>query len=429
MKPPSSKFSQSLAGVFKWLGPALLLFCTGLVHAQPNQSHQADRWLFVFDLSAQMKKDLPATAIALEQMLSTSADGQLRAGDSVGIWTYDQELHAGQVPLFEWQPDRAAMIASNCVSYLKRQVYRHDSRLATVQTFLPQVVAHSTRLTTIIFCDGNSLLQGTPYDAGVNKGFHDHLAEQKQSRQPFVLVLRSQLGQYVNGTVAYPPGNISLPPFPALPPPPPPPPSKPAVAKAQVQAPPPPLVIIGTKVSTNLNAKAETTESKTNAPAETTTNPAPPAASRPVKSASAPAPASAPAAPAARTEKKPQTAGTTPFSPAANRTSSPKFQATMAPAATNRVSTNAPAMLASESVATQTVAAATSETSSAPPKPVEKPAAKAAAMDRQTQILIWLGTGLLAAAAALVILLIVRPGRRPRGSLISHSLQNDGSRK
>ncbi|HZI32575.1 MAG TPA: hypothetical protein VFF11_09545, partial [Candidatus Binatia bacterium] len=124
------------------------------------QQTQAERWLFVFDLSSQMKQDLPATKAAIDQMLGTSVDGQLHEGDSVGIWTYDQQLHAGQVPLFEWHPARAATISSNLVVYLHRQRYRGNSSLAAMQSFLPQVIAHSERLTTVIFCDGQSQLQG-----------------------------------------------------------------------------------------------------------------------------------------------------------------------------------------------------------------------------------------------------------------------------
>ena len=49
--------------------------------------------------------------------------------------------------------------------------------------------------------------------------------------------------------------------------------------------------------------------------------------------------------------------------------------------------------------------------------------------DRGTRRLVMVGVGLLAAAVALVVILILRPGRRAQSSLISSSMQDDSHRK
>ena len=383
----------------------LALLClpafSGPVPAQPAQ---AGRWLFVFDTSPAMKKNLPATADAVNRLLATSALGQLQAGDSVGIWTYDRQLRAGQMPLLNWWPAQAAAISSNLVAFLEHQRYRDDSTLPVIQTLLPQVIANSERLTIIIFCDGKSDLRGTPYDAGVNQSFHDALADRKKNRQPFVVVVRTQLGKYVGCTLNYPPGGIALPPFPELPPPPTntpaPPKVHPVIAPA---AKVPPLVIIGTKVGTNLNAMPVVVPPSANA------NPAAPAA--PVKATTNAMPAQPAALPAVSPPAKLEPVLPAPVSPPTNTAASSVTNAASMAAA----SVEPPAGRPPEA---ETVAL-----------PKTAPATDAGKADSSSRMLVWLGAGLLAAAMVLIVLLGARPGRRPQGSLISSSMQDDPRRK
>ncbi|HEY2328924.1 MAG TPA: hypothetical protein VGI63_03830, partial [Verrucomicrobiae bacterium] len=97
----------------RWLGAALaLLFFIAASHAETG----GGRWLLIFDTSATMKKRLPATEAAVKHFFSTSADGQLETGDSVGVWTFDQRL-SGQFPTFTWTPDQAAVTSSNLVAF------------------------------------------------------------------------------------------------------------------------------------------------------------------------------------------------------------------------------------------------------------------------------------------------------------------------
>jgi hypothetical protein len=132
-------------------------------------------------------------------------------------------------------------------------------------------VQSSDRLTVLIFCDGDGEIVGTPYDSGINRAFQQQQADRKKARQPFIIVLRSQLGRYVGCTMDWPAGLVSLPAFPPLPPPPPnepagaPPPPPPPVVTA------PPLIVIGTKVGTNLLPPAPAPVPRP------TTNPPPPA--------------------------------------------------------------------------------------------------------------------------------------------------------
>ena len=95
--------------------PALLLAAICFLpqlRAQPAAPPVENRYLFIFDTSSAMKKRVPSVQRALNNLLVTSMGGQLRAGDSLGVWTFDRELHAGKVPLQIWDPSQAAETTS-----------------------------------------------------------------------------------------------------------------------------------------------------------------------------------------------------------------------------------------------------------------------------------------------------------------------------
>jgi len=226
------------------------LFFIPAGRAQPEPQITDSRFLFIFDTSADMKKRLPAVRVEITELMSTSMGGQLRAGDSLGVWTFDQDLRAGQFPLQYWRAEDAVTIASSISMFVDKQHYAKGTRFDALQPLLDQVIHDSGRLTVLIFCDGEDDIKWTPYNAGINRVFQQRLAEQKKTRQPFVLVLRTQRGQYAGCTVNFPPGMVTFPEFPPLPPPPVPtntPPPAPVVKPPSRS----PLIIIGTKVETN----------------------------------------------------------------------------------------------------------------------------------------------------------------------------------
>jgi hypothetical protein len=226
------------------------VFLISKTPAQPVVQPVENRFLLIFDTSSDMKKRLPAVQRALNTMLASGMRGQLHAGDSIGVWTFGRELSAKHL-MQPWVPERAATIASNIAQFVAKQHYSKRTSFDALRPSLNRVVQNSDRLTVLIFCDGDSQITGTPFDSGINRIFQQQQAERKKTRQPFVLVLRSQLGNYTGCTMNLPPALVNFPEFPPFPqapieptnapsPPPPPPP---------VEA--PPLIIIGTKAGTN----------------------------------------------------------------------------------------------------------------------------------------------------------------------------------
>ncbi len=237
-------FAALLAGTF--LAPAL--------RAQPAAQKVDNRFLLIFEVSSDMKQRLPAVQKALNEILAASTNGELRSGDSIGVWTFDQDLHTGQFPLQYWMPEKALMIASNITKFVSKQHYSKKTGFDALQPLLNQVVQGSERLTVLIFCDGKGEIHGTPYDPGINQVFQERQSERQEERLPIVIGLRSQRGQYAGCRVSFPPQPVSLPEFPPLP--------EAAHAPSVADAPAPPslpqssvpsLIIVGTTITNHVS--------------------------------------------------------------------------------------------------------------------------------------------------------------------------------
>jgi hypothetical protein len=247
-------FAALLAGLF--LLPA--------APAQPAAPNVDNRFLLVFDTSSDMKPRLAATQKALDGILTTNANGQLHSGDSLGVWTFDQVLRAGQFPLQRWRPDNAATITATISAFAGSQRYAKKTVFEALMPVLNQLVQNSGRLTAVIFCDGYGEIHGTPYDTGINQVFEQRQRERRKARLPIVIVLRSQRGQYTGCMVSFPPQPVSFPEFPPWPEPAPAPTNAPAPVLPRANV--PPLIIIGTTVTNHVPPPA----------------PAPPPAPKPV---------------------------------------------------------------------------------------------------------------------------------------------------
>lgn len=396
-------------------------FCMPAGRAQTAAQTMDNRFLFIFDTSADMKRRLPAVKVEVNQLLSTSLGGHLRAGDSIGVWTFDQELRAGQFPLQRWRPEDAVTIASGINQFVSKERYAHQTRFSALQPELNQVIRNSRRLTVLIFCDGEDEINWTPYDASINQVFQQRQAEQKRARQPFVLVLRTQLGHYTGSTMNFPPGMVNLPEFPPLPAPPPPtvpvktatnePVPAPVVEPVQTG---PPLIIVGTNVMTNW--------------------PPPPAPSTPTN-----------AIPSGQTNKVALTNSVVP-SPPANPTPANQTIAAPAPSAVSLAPTNtiAPSNPATPPLPTnparviQTNAAVAPTTNPLPVTPAKVVSAPSSAPTSATNAaapaleesspahkhMIIIGVALLIVAVGLGAFAMFH--RRPaRGSLITRSMRKD----
>ena len=345
--------------------------------ALPGRAVEPGRWLLIFDASSAMKKRLPATEAELMKIFKTSLDGYLKTGDEVAVWTFDQQTRSGQFPMATWQPADAPTLFTNLTTFLRKQKYSGETSLAALQPTLGKVIENSQRLTVIIFCDGQSEINWTPYNDGINQTLKQNFAERKKVSQPIVLLFRTQEGKFTACTVNFPPGGINLPQFPLLPEEikalAPKPPTNPPVAPKPVVTPAPALIIVGKNVSTNIAQIPTAPEESNSSVASTTSNVVAPVVTNP------------PVLP----QPAPTTAKVAPISTPTHATSP---------------------TLATNPLVEMTVT-----------KTNEIVAETKSDADPRYRLLVLLATGALFLAGTLVILLVMRE-RRPRGSLITDSM-------
>src|SRR5262245_48693294 len=62
----------------------------------------SNRFLFVMDTSAAMKSHAYDMVAAVMKTIRSSASGQIHNGDSVGVWTFNEDVFTGNLALQTW---------------------------------------------------------------------------------------------------------------------------------------------------------------------------------------------------------------------------------------------------------------------------------------------------------------------------------------
>ena len=409
------------------LATLTLLGLTSLpVSAQTNAPvNLSDRYLFIVDTSAAMRRRAPAAQKAVENLMRSSMGAQFQRGDTVGVWTFNEQLYAGRLPLQTWTPETSDLITSNVVRFLKAQNYGGESRFEAVAPTLRRIVGESPRLTILLVSDGDEPITGTGFDADIKRALDSKAREQEKARMPFITVLRAARGRIASATVNLAPWPVEFPSFPPEPkvveapkpgPKPKPEPPRPVV---------PNLVVIG-------NKKPEPAAATNALPAAN--SPTPPTAT-PV------APEGQP--PTAVTLTNPSTTSTMSSNlpvavPSSAKTSLPVLTNVIVPAATTATTTNTPAANlqsatpATEPTVLETPAAvaptlpdepATSSPANNPPSEVT--VAAASESGAVPWVLIAVGTVPIVLGVSVFFFLQKRARNAGHGSLITRSLDRD----
>jgi hypothetical protein len=254
-----------------WLVLAFVIFPPpGAAGAQPA-TNPGKRWLFVVETSAAMQRRTEGTLQVMDSLLASEIKRQLRTGDTIGVWTFNDQIHAGRFPLKRWSPEGAATIRSEMLRFVKEQPFERQPDYVPLGAALSQVASNSPVITIIIIGSGNGKFVGTPFDESVNTVWTTWQAEQQKARMPMVTVLRAAEGHFSDHRVSPAQYALEMPPLPA----------PPQVAtkdqdptKPTVQQPPsprpkaPPLIFSGRKKEPepeNASSPAEATSPKKSA--------------------------------------------------------------------------------------------------------------------------------------------------------------------
>ncbi|HWD94658.1 MAG TPA: hypothetical protein VG938_20180 [Verrucomicrobiae bacterium] len=211
-------------------------------------SQSSNRWLLIFNTSSAMRDRLDGVKNLTQDLMTTAMHGNLRRGDTIGIWTYDHQLRADEAPLLTWDSDAAQPFAEHAVEFLSHHHYEKNAVFGDVLTNMLRVIKSSDVITVILVSDGSDPVQGTPFDSELDAFYKKNYRDQKKAHMPVVTVFRGQHGNLTAHTEGLAPWPVEIPAVPppevakAAPPPPPAPPEpQPVVHYGK------PLIVIGKK--------------------------------------------------------------------------------------------------------------------------------------------------------------------------------------
>ncbi len=206
------RLRRILAAAPLWALAGILLFPPwSRAEDSPEARHRMEnRFLFVIDTSSAMKSRTNGIAEAVNGLLSSDIKGQLRKGDTIGLWTYNDRLNTG-FPMQLWSDKKKNEILTEVGDHLRELHYEKRSHLEKVLPEINKIVAHSERVTVILIFDGADLIKGTPFDKDINDLHKQYAREFKAAHSPFVTILAAHHGEVFDYTINYP-GTVVVPP-------------------------------------------------------------------------------------------------------------------------------------------------------------------------------------------------------------------------
>lgn len=279
-----------------WMTVALLpCAAQNPAFAYPEADPYGERFLFIVDLSEDMEDLQAANESALYELIGGGIFGQMRTGDTFGVWTFNSEAYPGRFSMKVWDQKRAIQQGTVAAAFISSQNYEKSSNIKEVMKQLKPVIHSVSNVNIFIISDGGSSMSGTPLDKAINADYKARKSDRRRAKKPFITSLVVRDGWITSHQVVIAGEPIRLPNRRQ-------PPRPVAVPVAQL---PTPAVPASIYVTNTPAPKKMVVFTKTNAPALATTTtavtppPAPETNMIVVVTPPAPAPVTAPVVPAA----------------------------------------------------------------------------------------------------------------------------------
>ena len=175
---------------------------------------EANRVLLVVETSKNMQRQGDAALATINELFGSGMHGQMRSGDTVGLWTYNEELYVGHLPVQDWTPKNAKDVQERTLKFLTQQKLEKKGDIRKVLPRLARVINDSEFITVILVNTGEEEIAGTPYDRQINEYYKTWREKQRKAVNPFVTVLRGERGKLTHYSVCQVPWKIEIPPIP-----------------------------------------------------------------------------------------------------------------------------------------------------------------------------------------------------------------------
>jgi len=176
----------------------------------PLASTPPHRYLFVIENSRQMQPRAKGVFDAVKSLLDSSLKDQLRPGDTLGVWTFNDALNPTWFPLQEWSPEMKLPLAIRVATFLQPQAYEKHGNMDKALAGMNQVIRASPEITVFLVTSGAGEIRGTSFDKEINASIKPWLEHQEKANMPMVVALRGLEGQVAAWSVAPSPTPVDL---------------------------------------------------------------------------------------------------------------------------------------------------------------------------------------------------------------------------
>lgn len=159
-----------------------------------------NRFLFVIETSAAASRSSRSARDVVRSLIESGIQGQMRAGDTLGLWTFNDQLST-TYPMQQWSPSVSKEVGARTDEYLKKLRFEKKSQLNVMWPSLESVIQSSKAVTIILISDGHEPIQGTPFDQEINSVYSAYSRSLRDSKAQFVTVLVGRNGKIVTHTV------------------------------------------------------------------------------------------------------------------------------------------------------------------------------------------------------------------------------------
>ena len=195
---PITLLKTILVLIFALLLPSLPVRGTESVSLPASAEN---RFLFVVDTSFSMRRLDNASREVIFELVHSGLHQQMRMGDTFSIWTFNAQPYVGKYPLEVWDPRKNLQLAEAAARFVKAQRYGGQSRLGPLFKKLSQVISDVQDVNIFILSDGDTPMEGTPFDKSINATYRINVGKMRTAKKPFLTTLVAQAGQITHWSV------------------------------------------------------------------------------------------------------------------------------------------------------------------------------------------------------------------------------------
>ena len=191
---------------------SLWLLALSAVMAAPTKgAPEGERFLFVVETSSAMEAFDHAGRQAVFDLIFSGVGGRMQPGDTLGIWTFSDEVRGGVYPMQVWTPEKKLQLASQAGKFLETQKYEHKGRLDhAVPKILSQIFG--VKDLNVIIISGNEVAwKGTTFDGEINQSYRAKAPASRSAKRPLITALAGRKGDIVYWQVTLAGDDIWLP--------------------------------------------------------------------------------------------------------------------------------------------------------------------------------------------------------------------------